>query len=152
MLGQQKQKISMDVVKQIENNISNKEPLDVETFEEKKKKRHAWRKSQRITPSSETCSLADLQKLLKEKISKKSQEKKAETEAQRNIFAMFLRNLKFTCISEMRIENRSMIKRNMQSLKKAIIPVKRIDPVRQSLLLQSQSRLFLIIVHHSNKS
>ena len=75
MLGQQKQRINMDVVKQIESKMSNGQPLDVETFEEKKKKRHAWRKSQRTTPSNETYSLADLQKLLKETISKKTQEK-----------------------------------------------------------------------------
>lgn len=39
-------------------------------------------------------------------------------EPHKRLFHMFLRNLKFTYISEMRIENRSMIKRNTLALTK----------------------------------
>ena len=69
------------------------------------------------------------------------QEKQAEMEQQKHLFAMFCRNLKYTCISEMRIEKRSMIKRNMKDLKTRVV-VKKVDTVKSKDLMHTQCLYF----------
>jgi hypothetical protein len=78
---------------------------------------------------------------LKDTASKKTQEKQAETEIQKHLFGIFCRNLKYTCISEMRIENRSMIKRNMKDFKTRAI-VKKLDTVKSKELMHTQCLYF----------
>jgi len=77
----------------------------------------------------------------KDSASKKMQEKQAEMEQQKHIFLMFCRNLKYTAISEMRIENRSMIKRNMKDFKTKVI-VKKVDTVKSRELMHTQCLYF----------
>lgn len=63
-------------------------------------------------------------------------------EPHKRLFHMFLRNLKFAYISEMRIENRSMIKRNTLSLTKKT-SIRKNHGVRAQQVLCNQCLAFV---------